>query len=69
MLLKDAPFDKRNAELVPALGSCVDCPRRTDHNKLLFADLGKKEACTDLGCYQVKGRQKFAAKVKAKKAA
>jgi hypothetical protein len=38
LLLKDAPFDKRNAQLVPAAGSCVDCPKRTGHNKLLFAD-------------------------------
>ncbi|SNS80162.1 chromosome partitioning protein, ParB family [Granulicella rosea] len=54
LLLKDAPFDKRNAQLVPAAGSCVDCPKRTGHNKLLFADLGKQDACTDPRCYQVK---------------
>ena len=54
MLLKDAPFDKRNAQLLPAAGSCVDCPRRTGHNKLLFADLGKQDACTDPTCYQAK---------------
>ena len=45
LFLKDAPFDKRNAELVAAAGSCVDCPSRTGHNKLLFADLGKQDAC------------------------
>ena len=54
LLLKDAPFDKRNAQLVSAAGSCVDCPKRTGHNKLLFADLGKQDACTDPGCYQAK---------------
>ena len=54
LLLKDAPFDKRNAQLVPAAGSCVDCPKRTGHNKLLFADLGKQDACTDPRCYQAK---------------
>ena len=43
LFLKDAPFDKRNAELVAAAGSCVDCPKRTGHNKLLFADgIGKQ---------------------------
>jgi ParB family chromosome partitioning protein len=54
LLLKDAPFDKRNAHLVAIAGSCVDCPRRTGHNKLLFADLGKLDACTDPSCYQAK---------------
>jgi hypothetical protein len=37
--LKQAPFNKRDAQLVPAAGSCVDCPKRTGHNKLLFADV------------------------------
>jgi ParB family chromosome partitioning protein len=54
LLLKEAPFDKRNAHLVAIAGSCVDCPKRTGHNKLLFADLGKQDACTDPTCYQRK---------------
>jgi ParB family transcriptional regulator, chromosome partitioning protein len=66
LLLKDAPFDKRNAELVPAAGSCVDCPKRTGHNKLLFADLGKQDNCTDPGCYQNKVQAHIAAAVTAK---
>jgi ParB family chromosome partitioning protein len=42
LVLKDAPFDKRDAQLVPTSGSCADCPKRTGHNKLLFSDdLGK----------------------------
>jgi ParB family chromosome partitioning protein len=32
----------------------VDCPKRTGHNKLLFSDLGKQDACTDATCYQAK---------------
>ena len=36
LVLKDAPFDKRDAQLVPTAGSCADCPKRTGHNKLLF---------------------------------
>ena len=66
LLLKDAPFDKRNAELVTSAGSCVDCPKRTGHNKLLFADLGKQDACTDPGCYQVKVQAHIAAAVASK---
>jgi ParB family transcriptional regulator, chromosome partitioning protein len=54
LILKDAPFNKRDAQLVPAAGSCVDCPKRTGHNKLLFSDLGKQDACSDPGCYQAK---------------
>lgn len=54
LILKDAPFNKRDAQLVPAAGSCVDCPKRTGHNKLLFSDLGKQDACSDPACYQSK---------------
>jgi ParB family chromosome partitioning protein len=54
LILKLAPFDKRDAELVPTAGSCIDCPERTGHNKLLFSDLGKLDACTAPSCYQAK---------------
>jgi len=56
LVLKDAPFDKRDAQLVPTAGSCADCPKRTGHNKLLFGDdLGRQgDRCTDPGCYQLK---------------
>ena len=54
LILKLAPFDRRDGQLVPATGSCVDCPKRTGHNKLLFSDMGKQDACTDPICYQAK---------------
>jgi ParB family chromosome partitioning protein len=55
LLLKQAPFNKRDAHLLPAAGSCVDCPKRTGHNKLLFADVsGNADACTDPICYAAK---------------
>jgi ParB family chromosome partitioning protein len=56
LVLKDAPFDKRDAQLVPTAGSCADCPKRTGHNKLLFSDdLGKHgDQCVDPKCYQEK---------------
>jgi ParB family chromosome partitioning protein len=54
LILKDAPFNKRDVQLVPAAGSCADCPKRTGHNKLLFSDLGKQDACSDPACYQSK---------------
>jgi len=56
LILKDAPFDKRDAQLVSTVGSCADCPKRTGHNKLLFSDdLGKQgDRCTDPRCYNAK---------------
>ena len=56
LVLKDAPFDKRDAQLIAAAGSCADCPKRTGHNKLLFGDdLGKQgDRCVDPKCYQAK---------------
>ncbi len=56
LVLKDAPFNKRDVQLVPAAGSCADCPKRTGHNKLLFGDdLGRQgDRCTDPSCYAAK---------------
>jgi ParB family chromosome partitioning protein len=56
LILKDAPFDKRDVQLVLTAGSCADCPKRTGHNKLLFGDdLGKQgDQCTDPRCYNAK---------------
>jgi ParB family transcriptional regulator, chromosome partitioning protein len=51
LILKLAPFDKRDAQLAPAAGSCVDCPKRTGHNKLLFLDMGKQDACKLCGIW------------------
>ncbi|MEO6804846.1 MAG: ParB/RepB/Spo0J family partition protein [Edaphobacter sp.] len=53
LVLKLAPFSKRDAQLVPAAGSCLDCPKRTGHNRLLFADV-QQDACTDPTCYAAK---------------
>jgi ParB family transcriptional regulator, chromosome partitioning protein len=55
LLLKQAPFNKRDAQLQPAAGSCVDCPKRTGNNKLLFAEWAENESqCTDPNCYAAK---------------
>ncbi len=53
LILKDAPFSKSDATLNPQAGACLDCPKRTGHNKLLFADV-REDACTDPACYQTK---------------
>jgi ParB family chromosome partitioning protein len=53
--LAAAPFSKDDAQLVPEAGSCVDCPKRTGHNTLLFEGVGTKhDSCSDPKCYAVK---------------
>jgi ParB family chromosome partitioning protein len=68
LVLKDAPFNKRDAQLIPTVGSCADCPKRTGHNKLLFGDdLGRQgDRCTDPTCYQAKVQAHVAQTIAAK---
>ncbi|MGA7766504.1 MAG: hypothetical protein WCA27_09770, partial [Candidatus Sulfotelmatobacter sp.] len=42
--LASVPFDKQDEALVPEAGSCVNCPKRTGFNKLLFPDV-RKDSC------------------------
>jgi ParB family chromosome partitioning protein len=51
--LASAPFDKQDETLVPEAGSCVNCPKRTGFNKLLFPDV-RKDSCTSPDCYRAK---------------
>jgi ParB family chromosome partitioning protein len=53
LILKDAPFSKTDPTVNPAAGACVDCPKHTGGNALLFADIAE-DACTDPACYQSK---------------
>jgi len=67
--LADAPFSKEDAALVPEAGSCVECPKRTGHNVLLFAALAAQhDSCSDPKCWAMKVdahvRQTLAAKPK-----
>ncbi len=54
--LAAAPFSKEDAQLVPEAGSCVDCPKRTGHNTLLFAEIGanQPDSCSDPKCFAAK---------------
>jgi ParB family chromosome partitioning protein len=50
-----APFSKDDPQLVPEAGSCLDCPKRTGHNTLLFEGVGARhDSCSDPKCYAVK---------------
>ena len=51
--LASAQFDKQDETLVPEAGSCSNCPKRTEFNKLLFADV-RKDSCTDPQCFRAK---------------
>lgn len=52
--LKDAAFDKKDAQLVPAAGACINCPKRTGFNKELFNDIARLDTCTDPCCFAAK---------------
>lgn len=52
--LDKAPFKTADALLVPAAGSCLDCPKRTGKNPDLFSDIKSADTCTDSKCYQIK---------------
>ena len=54
--LRKAPFDTKDAELVPAAGACTNCPKRSGNQTDLFGDMLEEgpQACTDPSCYQEK---------------
>jgi ParB/RepB/Spo0J family partition protein len=52
--LKGAPFDPKDASLVPCAGACAGCPKRTGNDKELFADVGRADVCTDPVCFRSK---------------
>lgn len=67
--LASAPFSKDDAELVPEAGACLNCSKRTGHNKLLFDGMEpQNDSCSDPQCYAAKidahVRQTIAAKPK-----
>jgi ParB/RepB/Spo0J family partition protein len=49
-----AVFPIADASLVPAAGSCTDCPKRTGANPDLFNDVKKADTCTDGTCFASK---------------
>lgn len=57
--LKSAPWDLDDVTLVPKVGACTDCPKRSDAQADLFGqvpDLVKAGAsCLDEGCFKKKG--------------
>ncbi|WP_395026561.1 ParB/RepB/Spo0J family partition protein [Comamonas odontotermitis] len=52
--LKEAPFDRKDAELCPKAGACTDCSKRTGAEPDLFTDVDSADVCTDPPCFHNK---------------
>jgi len=65
--LDAAPFAKNDETLLPEAGSCINCPKRTGFNSLLFPDV-RKDSCLDGQCYRVKIDQHIARTIEKKPA-
>jgi ParB/RepB/Spo0J family partition protein len=48
--LAEAPFSREDDTLYTAAGACLNCPKRSGFNTLLFPDV-KKDSCFDAACY------------------
>lgn len=53
--LSKANFKPSDPTLVPAAGSCTDCPKRTGNQPEIFGDVKNAHVCTDPACYKAKG--------------
>jgi ParB family chromosome partitioning protein len=52
--LGNAPFKPTDDKLIPDVGSCVECHKRTGFVPALFPDIKDKDTCTDRACYENK---------------
>jgi ParB/RepB/Spo0J family partition protein len=62
--LASAPFNAEDAELIPSVGACTTCPRRSGASKLLFSDIKDKDRCIDRNCFFAKCQQFLVNKTK-----
>lgn len=53
LVLKEATFDVKAADLVPGAGACGACPKRTHATKELFPGI-KEDHCLDSACWKKK---------------
>ena len=70
--LADAPFSRADEALVPGVGRCHECPKRTGNQQELFSDVKSADICTDPECFESKklahaAAQKVAAKTEGRK--
>jgi len=67
MRLSNAPFDIKNAGIVPEAGSCIDCPKRAKNSDMLFEDLVSTDTCTDHVCWKNKRMKNYNQQLRALK--
>jgi ParB/RepB/Spo0J family partition protein len=60
LALKSAPFDIKDATLLPKAGDCIKCPKRTGNQADLFGDVKSADVCTDPKCFDDKRQAHFA---------
>lgn len=53
--LDQAPFKTADPDLLPEVGPCNTCPKRTGNQGALFSDIKSADICTDRACYEKKG--------------
>jgi ParB/RepB/Spo0J family partition protein len=58
--LRAAPFDVKDEKLLPAAGSCDQCPKRTGNQRDLFGDVKDADVCTDPKCFDDKRQAHYA---------
>jgi ParB/RepB/Spo0J family partition protein len=58
--LSAAPFDTKDEQLVPKVGACGPCPKRTGNQADLFGDVKSADVCTDPKCFEDKRQAHFA---------
>jgi ParB family transcriptional regulator, chromosome partitioning protein len=51
--LKSAPFSRKDTELVPDAGACINCPKMTGNNRAEYPD-GRADMCADVPCFERK---------------
>jgi len=56
LVLSAAPFKTEDPVLLPNVGPCGSCPKRTGNALDLFGDVGRADVCTDPACYRTKVR-------------
>lgn len=52
--LERASFKLTDAKLVPDVGACISCPKRSGNDRILFADIEGEHVCTDPECFNNK---------------
>lgn len=62
--LKSAPFDIKDDKLLPKVGACGPCPKRTGNSTDLFGDVKGADVCTDPKCFDDKRQAHYSVAVR-----